>query len=109
MQSVTFTQTAVPTCVFWSFFSHISSGDEDSGDFGYAEIHVRLTRNNVVILDYQKLDRIYGVGRSKQENISGSFIHTGSVGSATYKLEVGRKGDYGQVSKRSLITMALKK
>jgi len=109
VQSVTFTQTAVPTCVFWSFFADISSGDEDSGDFGYAEIHVRLTRNNVVIVDYQKLDRVYGVDLNKQENISGSFIHTGSVGSATYKLEVGRKGDYGQVSKRSLITMALKK
>ena len=109
-QTVTFTQSAsTPTEIFWSFFGDVRSGDSDAGDYGFSRIYVRVRRNGIIVLDYGKLFYLENDGQDKTGMVNGSFVHVGSAGSATYTLEIGRQGDYMQVSKRSLITTELKK
>lgn len=109
-QSVSFTSTGSPVAIFWSFLTETDGGDTDSGDQGYARIYVRIKRGSTVIQDLGYLVSTGYTGSGfKFEFLSGCFIHTGSSGAVTYRVEVGRQGHEANVSKRSMVTMELKK
>jgi len=110
LQTITYSQTAVPIALFWSLTCKLSSWGDDDFETP-ATFHVRILRNNVELVTYDNLFPTFSTGGITRM-AGATNIHTGSAGTVTYKLQAKGTGTSfrkARVTSRSMVTMELKK
>jgi hypothetical protein len=111
VQSVTYTSSGAPVVIIFSFAAEVAAKPDRPYSPEYGYVYGQLYRGSTFLTDIGPVKAVRGAGiGSTFHQVGGTFIDSATgTGSRTYFLKVARKGYIGQVNKRSLVALEVKK